>query len=120
MFSYIIISIIMIVICILDVCRIIDLSKKWCFVLYLFLMPHLPLLWFHFLISRVKGNGNGSTYLTVAIFAIATLVFQLYTTLRLHLQSVRKNKTKNPRVNIIYSGRNLIHCGLWGLYLLMV
>lgn len=120
MFSYIIISIIMIVICILDACRIIDLSKKWCFVLYLFLMPHLPLLWFHFLISRVKGNGNGSTYLTVAIFAIATLVFQLYTTLRLHLQSVRKDKTKNPRVNIIYSGRNLIHCGLWGLYLLMV
>ena len=117
---YTILSLFMIIICILDICKVIDLSKKWCFITYMFFMTHLQLLWFHFWISKVTGNSSATTYLTVTIFAIATVIFQLYTTLRLHFQSVRKNKTDNPRINIIYSGRNLIQCGLWGLYLLAV
>lgn len=108
----------MIIICILDLFKILDLSKKINFILYLLLTPHLPLLWFHFWIHKVNEQKSATTYATIAIFAIATIIFQLYSTLRLHFQSVRSHKTDNPRVNIIYAGRNLIQCGMWGLYLL--
>ena len=120
MLPYLFISFIMILICILDLCKVIDLSKKINLVLYLLFMPHLPLLWFHFWIRYVDNDNGISKYLFIAVFAVSTIIFQLYTTLRLHFQSVSKNKTQNPRVNIIYSGRNLVQCDLWGLYLLAV
>ena len=100
----------MILICILDICKVIDLSKKWCFITYLFFMPHLPLLWFHFWISKVTGNSSATTYLTVTMFAIATVIFQLYTTLRLHFQSVRKNKTDKKSDSVRSLGAIFISC----------
>jgi len=119
MIPYLIISLVMLLIAFLDLTKIIDLSKKRNFIIYLLLTPHLPLLWFYFWVTNINGSQNGLTYLTIVIFGISSVIFQLYTTLRLHFQSVRKNKTDNPRINIIYAGRNMIQCGFWGFYLLI-
>lgn len=117
---YYLLSLVMLVICGLDACRIIDLAKKKFFILYLIFVPHLPLLWFHFWINNINDSAGAGTYVCTVVFAIATVIFQLYTTMRLHLQMLRKNRTDNLRINIIYAGRNLLKCGLWGLYLLLL
>lgn len=118
--KYIVLSVIMILICILDICRLIDLSKRVNFVIYLVFVPHLPLLWFHFWTKYVVESSSVGKYAGVVVFAIATIIFQLYTTLRLHFQSLRKNRTDNVRVNIVYAGRNLMKSGLWGMYFLLL
>lgn len=40
---YIILSVCMVLICLLDICRVIDLSRKWLRVFYFVFAPHLPL-----------------------------------------------------------------------------
>ena len=116
---YIILSIAMIAVCVLDLAKVFDLSRKKYFVLYLFLAPHLPFLWFHFWVTQAKGRSGAGVVSGVTLFVVATIIFQLYTTLRLHVQLLRGEKTSNIRVNIIYAGRNLLNCGMWGLYLLL-
>lgn len=116
---YVLLSIVMIAVCILDFAKVFDLSRKRNFIIYLFLVPHLPYLWFHFWVNYVKGNSGLGVTGTVVCFGVATAIFQLYTTLRLHLHMLRGQKTSNIRVNVIYAGRNQIKCGLWGLYLLL-
>lgn len=122
---YIILSVCMVLICLLDICRVIDLSRKWLRVFYFVFAPHLPLFWMLFYLSinhsvnhtRMENTVGGNA-LTTVLFIICNVIFQLYTTLRLHFQGLRKKKTSNSRVNIIFAGRNLIHSGLIGLYLL--
>lgn len=118
MYIIILISIAMLALCGLDICKIIDLSKKRLFIFYLVFVPHLPLLWFHFINSHVVNSTDMFTYVCLVIFAIASVIFQIYTTMRLHLQMLRRGRTENFRINIIYAGRNLARCGLYGIYLM--
>lgn len=59
---YIIISVCMVLICLLDVCHVIDLSGKWLRVFYFVFAPHLPLFWMLFYLSvnhSIKSYRNG-------------------------------------------------------------
>lgn len=118
MFIYIFVSIAMLIICGLDICHVIDLSKKRLFIFYLLLVPHMPLYWFHLINTYVINATGIMPYICTVVFGISTFLFQMYTTFRLHLQMLRRDRTDNLRINIIYAGRNLARCGLWGLYLL--
>ena len=109
----------LILLCILDLLQAINMAKAKWFIPYLLLMPHLPLAGYLYYIAAKDGVVNSSLGLTVILIILAVCL-QLYSTLRLHFQGLRKNRTKNPRVNIIYAGRNLILCGLWGMYLLAI
>lgn len=116
----VIISLLMLIVCGLDACKLINIVKKRFFIVYLIVVPHLPLLWFHFIINSTGSDGSVSNTLLIVLFAFASIIFQLYSTLRLHFQMLREERTDNIRINIIYSGRNLIKCGLWGLYILLL
>lgn len=116
----IVLSFLMLLVCILDAFKIINIAKKRFFIVYLIFAPHLPLFWFNYFVSDAGVKTGAYGTLNIVILAIASVVFQLYTTLRLHLQMLREDRTDNLRVNIIYAGRNLIKCGLWGLYLLLL
>lgn len=118
MYIYYLVSIAMLLICGLDICHVIDLSKKRLFIFYLLLVPHMPLYWYHLINTHVAEAKNMRPFVCVVVFAIASTIFQLYTTFRLHLQLLRRDRTENLRVNIIYAGRNLARCGFWGLCLL--
>lgn len=86
-------------------------GKKEAPIVYLFFFPHLPLfmLWVF-----QSGWGPGAVWFTTA----ACILSQLYTTLRLHFLLSGKKESGSLRIGIIYGGRNLIHAGLAGLYLL--
>lgn len=106
-------SIILLLITILDMTGVISLSKKRWLIPYLFLAPHLPLLIFRILMGDPRPSGAA-----VVLFTIACVLFQLYTTLRLHFHQRGKSESGSVRIGILYGGRNLIHAGLIGLYLL--
>ncbi len=106
-------TILLLSITVLDLAKIINLAKKRWLIPYLFLAPHLPLLMFSVLTANPPPSGAAA-----ALFIIACVLFQLYTTLRLHFHWRGKNESGSVRIGILYGGRNLIHTGLIGLYLL--
>jgi triacylglycerol lipase len=114
MWYYVLIGILFLI-AILDLAHVIDLSRKSWLIPYLFLAPHLPLL----LYAIVSDDAplEGIPYICFLFFLIFT---QLYTTIRLHIHKLRKNESGSVRIGILYGGRNLIHAGLSGLYLLPV
>lgn len=81
--------------------------------IYLFLAPHLPLFLYHIL--QLEDTG-----IPKSLWILCFIVFQLYTTIRLHICKLRPNESGNVRIGILYGGRKLIHTGLIGLYLLPV
>ena len=102
-----------ILICVLDLTGVIDLSKKKWLIPYLFFAPHLPLLAVCVLSGYPQPSG-----IAAGLFMFSGVFFQFYTTLRLHLHRRGKNEIGSMRIGILYGGRNLIHAGLTGLYLL--
>lgn len=118
MMQYAVFSIATLAIFILDLFGGIRLANKKWFIPYLFFMPHLPLLCYYFM-HRPAKTDSMKEIVGSALFVGAVIVFQLYTTLRLHFQLLGKKNTANTRVNLIYAGSNLLQCGLWGLYLLV-
>ncbi len=109
-----ILTIILLSIVILDLTKIINLSHKKWLIPYLFLAPHLPLF---VLASPTTWEYTADNFF-VLFYALAVIFFQLYTTLRLHLHVRGKKESGSIRIGILYGGRNLIHTGLIGLYLL--
>lgn len=107
-----ILSAILCVVFLLDLTHVIQLSKKRWLIPYLFLAPHLP-----FFLFLTLGGGSPDS-LSDGIAIAACIVFQLYTTLRLHFHRQGQAEGGSLRIGILYGGRNLIHAGLTGLYLL--
>lgn len=110
-------TILLLFIPLLDIIRVCDLSKKRWLIPYLFFAPHLPLLVYYIgdYLSDFLPKTSDIPYI---FFGIAVVSFQLYTTLRIHFHLPRKNESGSTRIGILYGGRNLIHAGIIGLYLL--
>lgn len=106
-------TIILFMIPLLDLIRVYDLSKKKWLIPYLFFAPHLPLLVYYICYYLPKSPG-----VSYVLFWTSVVFFQLYTTLRVHFHRLRKNESGSTRIGILYGGRNLIHAGNIGLYLL--
>lgn len=107
-------TIVLCCITILDIAHVINLSHKKWLIPYLFFAPHLPLL----ALCIFHDPDLPDSVIVRVCFAFACVFFQLYTTLRLHLHRRGKNESGSMRIGILYGGRNLIHTGLIGLYLL--
>ena len=111
-------SAVLVLIVILDLIGVYDLYKKKWLIPYLFFVPHFPILVYYMLFvyaSTLRFPIPG-----MVTFGFSALLFQLYTTLRLHIHKLRKNESGSIRIGILYAGRNLIHAGLLGLYLLPI
>lgn len=109
-------SAMLILIVILDLIGVYDLYRKKWLVPYLFFAPHFPILVYYMLFIYAKTLRF--PILGIVTFGFSALFFQLYTTLRLHIHKLRNNESGNIRIGILYAGRNLVHAGLLGLYLL--
>ena len=111
-------SALLVLIVILDLIGVYDLYRKKWLIPYLFFAPHFPILVYYMLF--VYAESLRFPILGMVTFGFSALLFQLYTTLRLHIHKLRKNESGSIRIGILYAGRNLVHAGLLGLYLLPI
>lgn len=104
------------IICILDMAKKVDISRWGFLVFYLTLMPHLPFflkyLWSNPFIFYVPISKLNLTF-----FIINGIIWQLYSTLRLHILPFRNNESGNIRTGILYGGQMLVKIGIVGMIL---
>lgn len=112
----ILILVIVLVFCGLELARLVKLEKCPWNAVYLLLMPHLPV----FLYEAIKSGNPFFTPFQIVMVITAAVVFQLYSTLRLHIYPFRENESGNVRIGILYGGRLLVQFSVLGFVLQIV
>lgn len=106
-------------ICILDLVKKLDISRIGFLVLYLAFMPHMPF----FLIYMWKNPFHWYlpfNRLSFPLLLTGVVIWQLYSTLRLHILPFRKNESGIIRIGILYGGQMLVKAGILGILLLIL
>ncbi len=105
----VIFSVCLLLVLFLDANNKIELSNRFCACIYTFIVPHFPLM-IVYLWAEKKEIGFGAWILMLCI-----VMFQLYSTLRLHFLPFRKNRTESRRIGIEYGGYLLMRLSCIGL-----
>lgn len=105
--------------CTMDFVKKLDIFRGGFLALYLAFMPHLPFfliyLWLTPFHCPIPFSRTG-----LLLAMTAAVIWQLYSTLRLHIFPFRKNESGIIRIGILYGGQLLVKAGIWGMLFLIV
>lgn len=117
--SGILLLLLVLLLCILDVVKKLDISRGGFLALYLAFMPHLPFfliyLWINPFDCLFPFNRT-----SLLLLIAGAVIWQLYSTLRLHFFPFRKNESGIIRIGILYGGQLLVEAGILGMLLLIL
>lgn len=103
--------------CTLDLVKKLDISRGIFLAFYLAFMPHLP---FFLIYLWLNPYNRPIPFGRISLLLLITgaVIWQLYSTLRLHIFPLRKNESGNIRIGILYGGQMLVKAGILGMLLL--
>ena len=105
--------------CTMDLVKKLNIFHGGFLALYLTFMPHLPFfliyLWLNPFHCPIPFSRTG-----LLLVMTGAVIWQLYSTLRLHIFPFRKNESGIIRIGILYGGQLLLKAGIWGMLFLVV
>ena len=117
--SGILLLLLILLLCTMDLVKKLNIFHGGFLALYLAFMPHLPFfliyLWLNPFHYPIPFSRTG-----LLLVMTSAVIWQLYSTLRLHIFPFRKNESGIIRIGILYGGQLLVKMGIWGMLFLVV